>query len=231
MTTTPPTAPTPAVMPERLSVATERSRPSSRSERRRLRERDAGRLDFEFRLEEDETVADLEKPEFFGASADRLRVGDRIAVLGHACSFWTERIVVDKDEALQCVRTVALIGPIDLAPIAAAQPFNLSKVAVEEVAGGIWRLRLGNKIVANGFSSRRTRTKPWPIYAVGARQRRAKPRRLQPTGPAPRLDLAVVDELQGLHWRVRSGGTVLARGFADRADAQAWLDAIQALPD
>lgn len=61
-----------------------------------------------------------------------------------------------------------------------------------------------------------------------ARRRRA---RRQSEQPAPRLDLAAIEEIVGLHWRVRSGNAVLAAGFADRADAEAWLAALQQLED
>jgi hypothetical protein len=44
--------------------------------------------------------------------------------------------------------------------------------------------------------------------------------------PAPRLDLAIIEEIAGLHWRVRSGRTILATGFADHEQAPSWLDSI-----
>lgn len=147
------TVTTPAVA-NRVTRATERVRGSPSIDRRRIKERDASRRDFEVRLLEDETLEEVLTPEFLGHAADRLGPGDRVAVLAHKLSWWAELLVVDTDVALSSVRTVLLLGPVDLAPrIAAAAPFDLSKIKVEPV-NDTFRLRHGTKVVADGFRSR-----------------------------------------------------------------------------
>jgi hypothetical protein len=137
----------------RNSVAAERNHSPSIS-RARIKERDSSRRDFEVRLLEDETLDDVLTPEFLGHKADVLQPGDRVAVLAFGMSWWAEVLVTDSDAALSSVKTVLLLGPVDLAPrLAAAKPYDLSKVQVEEVAG-TWRLRHGSKVLAAGFKSR-----------------------------------------------------------------------------
>lgn len=64
------------------------------------------------------------------------------------------------------------------------------------------------------------------ISARAAKQRHLASAPSPSEATAPRLDLAIIEEVCGLHWRVRTGRTILASGFADHADAEAWLDAI-----
>lgn len=62
---------------------------------------------------------------------------------------------------------------------------------------------------------------------VGRPHRKRRRNPAASADPAPLfdldLDLGVVEEVQGLCWRARLGRVVLATGFADRADAEAWL--------
>lgn len=142
--------------PERMTVAARRGRGSSRTLRKRLQLRDAARQDWEIRLQEDETLADVERPEFFGASADRLSKGDRIAIVSFTpgAEFLNERMVISVDVLLQVASTVQ-IAHVDLAQrVAAMTPPDLSKVVVENVSGDVWRLRQGQHVVATGFKSR-----------------------------------------------------------------------------
>ena len=49
-----------------------------------------------------------------------------------------------------------LLGPINLQPrIEASQPFDTSKAQIEQLDGDVWRIRLGNKVVATGFRTER----------------------------------------------------------------------------
>jgi hypothetical protein len=122
--------------------------------RHRLKERDSSRRDFEVHLMADESFEDAMRPEFFGAKADIFAPGDRIAIVGFELAFWAELIIVECDEALAAVRTVPLIGPIDLSErIASAPGFDTSKIQIEKLDGSLYRLKHGTRIIASGFKS------------------------------------------------------------------------------
>jgi hypothetical protein len=138
----------------RLSQATPRPNGSLSILRGRLKFRDAARQDFRIQLKEDETFADVQRPEYFGLSADKLRPGDRIEVVGFEFGWWAEMLVVAVDEALRAVRVVPLLGPIDLQErIASVPSFDTSKARVEQI-GDAWRIVLGQAVIAAGFASK-----------------------------------------------------------------------------
>lgn len=140
----------------RTSLATTRAKRSSPAILRgRLKERDAARRDFAVQLAEDEGLADVARPEFFGLSADKLQPGDRIAVTAFEFAWWAELIVIDADESLRSVKTVTLLGPVDLRErIAQVPAHDLSAARIEQV-GDQHRIVLGLNVIAAGFRSER----------------------------------------------------------------------------
>jgi hypothetical protein len=125
-------------------------------DRRRIKERDASRRDWQIELLADETLDDVLKPEFLAHKADVLMPGDRVAIVGSELSLFAEIIIVEADEALGAVRSVVLFGPVDLASrIADAEQFSVEGIQIDEVAAGSFRLRRGAKVISSGFKTRK----------------------------------------------------------------------------
>jgi hypothetical protein len=144
-------APIPApVPPPNARTAAQRRTGSAAVHRRRLVERDAARRDWQITLEADELLEEAMTPPFFGLSADRLRPGDRIVVLGHQLAFWCELIVMRSDDILRMVWVSVLHPRVDLDVQAA---FDLSQYVIEQ-SGADWRILHGRQAIVTGLPSK-----------------------------------------------------------------------------